>query len=165
MKRVKFIITVAILLFSFGCSSALVSYIAVREERFRSEATQCDRIKLPLDEESRSRLFNFFKAGGDKDRIGTEIVDPSAEMHYAPLLDMLSSPHHLRTEDLMEKHVFKDWFSDTVVRQVIDAREESPPIIEPIAVTDGKYWWIFFHHHGKLTELLVVKAIPHQMER
>lgn len=165
MKRLRSLITVVVLLVSLGCSSVRVAYVPVREARFRSEVTQSERIKLPLDEQTRSRLIGFLSAGGDNDRIGVELVDPDAVSHYTPLLEMLSNANNLSLEDLTEKHTFMNWFSDVVVRQVIDAREESPPLIDPVAVTDGKYWWIFYHHHKKLAELLVIKAIPRHMDR
>jgi hypothetical protein len=166
MMKAKGGLIAAILLLSISaCSPRPVTYVAVREQRFRSEVKPGDRIKLPLTVESRDRLLKFFRAGGDTDRIGTEIVDPEAEKRYAPLLDLLSDSQNLALEGLTEKHIFRKWFSGPLIRQVVDAREESPPIIEPVAVTDGKYWWIFYPHQKRLTELLVVKAIPAKMKR
>jgi hypothetical protein len=165
VKRVASFIIIFILFAGLGCATVPSTYVAVREARFRSEVSRDDRISLPLDEGSRKRLITFLKAGGDKDKIGMEIVDPDAESHYTPLLDLLSDPDKLNLEDLTERQTYKSWFSDGIVRQVIDAREDSPPVIDPVAVSDGKYWWIFYHRHKKLTELLVVKGIPAKQER
>ena len=154
-----------VLLVAAGCSARPVTYVTVREAKFRTEVNRSDRLKLPLTGDSRERLLRFFKAGGDTDRLGREIADPEAEKRYSPLLDMLSDPRNLALEDLTEKQTFKNWFSKRPIRQVIDAREEAPPAIDPVAVTDDKYWWIFYHHQKKLVELLVVKASPTRMKR
>lgn len=164
MTKYKLFVAVALLV-SSGCSPRPVSYVTVREAKFRTEVSKTDRLKLPLNNESRERLLRFFKAGGDTDRIGSEIADPEAEKRYAPLLDKLSNPQNLTLEDLTEKQTFKQWFSRRPTRQVIDSREEAPPAIDPVAVTDDKYWWIFYQHQKKLVELLVVKAIPTGMKR
>jgi hypothetical protein len=157
---------VAVLVFGiWSCYTAPVAYVPVRETRFRSETTKTKRIQLPLTAESRGRLLTFFRAGGDNDRIGGEVVDPEAEKRYAPLLDLLGDPRNLALEDLTEKDTYRSWFQSPAIRQVIDAREESPPVIAPVAVTDGKYWWVFYHRHKRLAELLVIKAIPREMKR
>ena len=165
MKKFTFLLVVILLLSNISCSSVQVPYVAVREAKFRSERTQSERIKLPLTIESRKRLIDFLKAGGNTGLIGKEIVDPGAERHYAELLNMLSDTQNLSLQDLTENETFSDWFPDIPIRQVIDAREEAPPIIDPVAVTDGKYWWIFYHRHKQLIELLVIKAIPHEIKR
>jgi hypothetical protein len=68
---------VAVLVFGiWSCYTAPVAYVPVREARFRSETTKTERIQLPLTAESRERLLTFFRAGGDTDRIGGEVVDP-----------------------------------------------------------------------------------------
>jgi hypothetical protein len=165
MKKFTFLLVTILLLGNIGCSSGQVPYVAVREAKFRTERTQSERIKLPLTTESRRRLIDFLKAGGNTSLIGKEIADPGAERHYERLLNMLSDTRNLSLQDLTEKQTFKDWFPDIPIRQVIDAREDAPPIIDPVAVTDGKYWWIFYHHHKQLIELLVFKAIPREIKR
>lgn len=156
---------IILLLTVWGCATAPVTYVPVRETRFRSEVTRAERIQLPLVAESRARLMAFFRAGGDTDRVGREIIDPDAQTRYPPLLDLLSDRQNLAVEELTEKETYRKWFVGPVIRQVIDAREDSPPAIDPIAVTDGKYWWIFYHRRKHLTELLVIKAIPRTLER
>jgi len=164
MTKYKLFIAIVVLVVS-GCGGRPVTYVTVREAKFRTEVSRTDRLKLPLNGESRERLLRFFKAGGDTDRIGREIADPEAEKRYTPLLDKLSDPQNLSLEDLTERQIFKSWFAGRPIRQVIDSREEAPPAIDPIAVTDERYWWIFYHHQKKLVELLVVKAIPMRMKR
>ena len=164
MTKYKVFIAIALLLAS-GCGGRPVTYVTVREAKFRTEVSRSDRLKLPLDSESRERLLRFFKAGGDTDRIGREIADPEAENRYTSLLNRLSDPQNLSLEDLTDKQTFKSWFAGRPIRQVIDSREEAPPAIDPIAMTDDRYWWIFYHHQKKLVELLVVKAIPTRMKR
>jgi hypothetical protein len=164
MSKCKLFLATGLLIVA-GCSARPVTYVTVREAKFRTEANRSDRLKLPLSIESRERLLRFFRAGGDTDRIGRDIADPEAENRYTPLLDKLSDPQSLSLEDLTEKQTFKNWFAKRPIRQVIDAREDAPPAIDPVAVTDDKYWWIFYHHQKKLVELLVVKAIPTTMKR
>jgi hypothetical protein len=164
MTKRKLILALGLLLVA-GCNARPVTYVTVREAKFRTEVNRGDRLKLPLSPESRERLLRFFKAGGDTDRIGREIADPEAEKRYTPLLEKLSDPGNLSLEDLTEKQTFKIWFAKPPIRQVVDAREEAPPAIDPVAVTDDRYWWIFYQHQKKLVELLVVKAIPPRMKR
>jgi hypothetical protein len=163
--RSSVVLVTALVLTLVGCCPVHVAYVPVREARFRSEATKQDRLQLPLTPESRERLLAFLRAGGDTDRLGQEIVDPEAERRYAPLLDLLADPRTLTLANLTEKGTYRAWFPGPVVRQVIDAREEAPPAIDPVAVTDGRYWWVFFPRHQELKELLVIKAIPTTRDR
>jgi hypothetical protein len=165
MVRFRSLVVAVLVLAAWSCGTAPVAYVPVREARFRSETTKTERIQLPLSAESRERLLRFFRAGGDTDRIGSEVVDPEVEKRYAPLFDLLSDPQNLALEELTEKETYRSWFQGPAIRQVIDAREESPPVIDPVAVTDGKYWWVFYHRHKRLAQLLVIKAIPRHMER
>jgi hypothetical protein len=148
-----------------ACSQRPVTYVAVPEGEFRTEKTKSDRIKLPLNAESREKLLKFLKAGGDANNVGLNIVDPQAEAHYSALLAALADPNNLALENLTSRQTFKRWFPKPPIRQVVDAREEAPAILEPVAVSDGKYWWIFYQHQKRLTELLVVKAVQASMKR
>ncbi len=165
MKGSRRLLITALALTLGGCFTPEVAFVPVREARFRSEVTSQERIRLPLTAESRGRLLKFFQAGGDTDRIGRDIADPEAETRYSPLLDLLSDPRYLTLADLTEKDTYRAWLQGEVVRQVIDAREESPPTIDPVAMTDGKYWWVFFHRRRELKEILVIKALPSRMPR
>src|SRR5205809_7114556 len=99
MTKYKLFIAIVVLIVS-GCNARPVTYVTVREAKFRPEVSRTDRLKLPLDGESRERLLRFFKAGGDTDRIGREIADPEAENRYTSLLNRLSDPQNLSLEDL-----------------------------------------------------------------
>jgi hypothetical protein len=120
-------------------------------------------LTLPLDDAGRTRLLRFIRAGGDTDRIGSEVVAPDAEERYAGLLALLADGSHLALPELLEGSSYQQWFGNSRIRQVIDAREESPPIVDPVAASDGKYWWIFFVHKKQATSLLVVKALSSQL--
>jgi len=162
--KAKLVATVLLLSLS-ACTQRPVSYVAVPEAEFRTERARSDRIKLPLGADSRDKLLKFLKAGGDVNNIGVNIVDPQTESRYAELLAALADPNKLALEDLTSKQTFRKWFPKPPIRQVVDAREEGPPAVEPLAVTDGRYWWIFYQHQRRLTELLVVKAVLTGMKR
>jgi hypothetical protein len=153
----SFLVAVSLTL---GACCTSVAYVPVREERFRSEVCGCDRLRLPLSDDDRKRLVRFLRAGGDTDRIGSEVVVPDAEDRYGGLLALLADRERLTLPELLEGTFYSTWFGDVRIRQVIDAREESPPIMDPVAATDGKYWWIFYLEGKKAQHLLVVKALP-----
>jgi len=143
-----------------------VRYVPVREARFRTETARSERLQLPLTAAGREKLLAFLRAGGDSDRIGNTLVDPAAETHYGPLLDRLAASAPLTLDDLTEKRTLRPWLAGRVLRQVIDAREESPPAINPVAVGDGRYWWVFYQRQKRLVELLVtLSAEPRKPQR
>ena len=157
-RRARFaIFAVAVLI--AACPSP-VPYVAVPEARFRSEDTRQKRLQLPLDASAREKLATFLEAGGDTDNVGSNVVDPAARSRYAPLLDRLSDPRFLAFEDLTERSSYDAWFTGRRLRQVVDAREKAPAVVDPVAASDGHYWWIFYSRHKRLAELLVVRAIP-----
>ena len=141
-----------------GLAACHARYVPVREARFRTEMTRGERLQLPLTAPAREKLLRFLRAGGDTGRIGNTLVDPTAEARYGPLLDRLADPTPLTIADLTEKRALKKWLSGAVLRQVIDAREESPPAMSPVAVADGRYWWIFYPRQKRLVELLVTRT-------
>ncbi|MGA2326598.1 MAG: hypothetical protein ABSH05_09965 [Bryobacteraceae bacterium] len=148
---------------TLGLAACHVRYVPVREARFRTELARNERMPLPLTAAGREKLLRFLRAGGDVDRVGNTVADPAAEVHYGPLLDRLADSPLLTLEDLTEKQTLRKWLPGPVLRQVIDAREESPPAISPVAVGDGRYWWIFYPRHQRLAELLVtLSADPRQ---
>lgn len=142
-KRPSLLVVTILALTLGGCCPAQVAYVPVREARFRSEATKQERIQLPLTAESRERVVRFLRAGGDTDRLDEDIADPEVEARYAPLLDLLADPRNLTLADLTEKETYRAWFRGPVIRQVIDAREEAPPAIDPVAV-------IGHTHHARI---------------
>jgi len=178
-RRSRFVMLALVILSISACTPKPVSFVAVRESRFRCEGEHGERIKLPLSPESRERLMKFFKSNGDNLSVST-IADPDAERKYRDLLDALGDSRNLVLGDDMSKHIFCDVAAELCrhtnlfakrqnIRQVIDAREKSPPKIDPITVNDEAYWWVFSHHqvnHQNLfTEVLVMKAIPLRMKR
>lgn len=159
MKVRRFWIAAVLVVGLAGCCH--VRYVPVREARFRTETARSGRLQLPLTAAGRAKLLGFLRAGGDSDRVGNTLVDPTAETHYGPLLDRLAEPAPLTLDDMLEKRALRQWLPGPVLRQVIDAREESPPAISPVAVGDGRYWWIFYQRQKRLVELLVtVSAEP-----
>jgi hypothetical protein len=145
---------------SLSACCRTVAYVPIREARFRSEITAQDRLSLPLTAADKDRLMAFLRAGGDTDKVGMEVVLPDVPRKYGTLLTRLADEAHLSLTDLTEGTAYNEWFGDLRIRQVIDAREESPSVIDPVAVSDGRFWWIFYVQHRRLTGLLVVKAIP-----
>lgn len=179
-RQSALLMMISLLLLSISaCTPKPVAYVAVREARFRCEGEQGERIKLPLTPESRDRLLKFFRSGGVSDSVST-LADPEAEKKYRPVLDSLSDTNNLILGDDLSRHVFCEvavemcrrtsWFAKRQsIRQIIDARETGPPKIDPVAVMDDSYWWVFSHRqvNGQhvFTELLVMKAVPLRMKR
>jgi hypothetical protein len=175
----RWLLIVTLLVSFSACAPRPAVYVAVRESRFRCEGERGERIKLPLSPESRERLMTFFRNKGDNLSIST-VADPEAERKYRDVLDSLGDSRNLVLGDDLSKHVFCDVAVELCrhtslfaklqnIRQVIDARQKSPPILDPIAVNDQTYWWVFSHHQvnhqNLLTEILVMKAVPLRMKR
>lgn len=153
----------ACLLVWAGCA-ARSAPVAVPEQQFRSEEALSDRIALPLTAESRLALTRFLRAGGNRDDIGSNAVDPDAEARYKALLDLLQNPQGMTTADLADGTVLRARFHGKPERRVVDAREEAPVFPLPYALSDGRYWWVFFHQERKLTGVLVFKAASKRIE-
>ena len=84
----------------------------------------------------------------------------NSSLEITEVLDRLSDGRFLALADITDRDTYGTWFCGPTIRQVVDAREKSPPTIDPVAVTDGRYWWIFYHQKKELKWLLVVKAVP-----
>lgn len=158
MNRVKLPIATLLLVLIAGntlntVKSAVIQSVAVREKRFRSEVLQ-----LPLTDESRIQLIQFLIAGGDRNKIGTVIVEPQEVVNvYEPLLKYLSNSNNLTLKDLSSQYRFRNYFKE-ISRDVIDANQPDIIYPPPIAGKRGRYWWIFYHSQNYLTKLLVVRA-------
>ncbi len=143
-----------------GCPQpeGVAPYVAVREAEFRTEVSAADRIQLPLDAAGRQRLRQFLQAGGDTRRYGQGVVDPGAGEHYAGLLAWLSQD---RTLDDLSRRALRPWFVTGPVFQVVDARERyALSDTQVAAMSDGTYWWVFFHPRSKhLDQLLVTRVV------
>lgn len=138
-----------------------ITVVAVPEGRFRTETTREDRLRVPLNAEDRDRLLRFLRAGGDRQRPSTVIVDPRAEAHYKGLLNLLEDPQ-LTILQFEATPVFHGLHTD----QIIDSRNESPPTNHrPIACTDGAYWWIAYPEGDHITGILVTRSLLEHPEQ
>jgi len=153
-------ILLLLLLALTGCrtSSTVAPYVVVREAQLRTERSTNDRLVLPLREKDKTRLSEFLAAGGNTQLTDDAIADPSAARRYLPLITRLT--RRVTFDELMSPDL-KHYFAKGPVYQVIDARESFPlSDTQVVALSDGTYWWIFFHPHSKLMErLLVTRAI------
>ena len=164
MNRKLFLAAVLTLSIS-ACIRRPVPVAIVREAPLRTETQPSDRIALPLNDASQARLIDFLEKGGDIRR--PDLVDPKAQKHYLPLLRLLSSAGHLASDELTgtTKKTFQQWFPKPFTDQVIDARNAVPPSTGVAAVSDGRYWWIFYIRDGRLAELLVTQVIGYRPAR
>jgi hypothetical protein len=159
-------------LLSGGCSTTPPS-VAVREAVHRSEQSSTNRVALPLTAETREFLVKFLASGRNPglDADGT-LADPQATARFGGLLDLLSADT-LAVSNLIADAkfhaapAFKPWFPKPALRQVIDAREDFPPPLQPYAFLDvtGRHWWVFYHRQKRVTHVLVTRATPEKMER
>jgi len=165
---------VLVLACTVALSACAAKYAVVRESLFRSEESKQDRIVLPLDDKSAKALVGFLAAGIRRDVDGSSANrNPTDDRVYGTLLQALRSSENLEV-DLSKsgRH-----FCDIAVKlcghtelfrgrpatfDVIDAREHQPAVPYPIAVSDGRFWWVFYHHQDKdgrdtLQKLLVTR--------
>ena len=162
MRQRRFFLVLVVLLAVAGCCHMQAQFVAIPEAVSRSEVQPSERIALPLTPQSRDLLLRFLRAGGNRTRMASNtLVDPAAAQHYGGLLDLLGQPENLTVANLTQGSAFRPWFPSGPIRQVIDARNEAPPAVQPFALLDlqGEYWWIFDHSHGQLTRLMVIKAM------
>jgi hypothetical protein len=141
-------------------SQAIPETVAVREAQARS-----DDLTLPLTPDARSALLAFLRAGGNRDFLDEPPQVPDADARYGALLDLLAAPETLKP-DALTNGTYQRWFSHAPIRQVIDARQEAPPALNPpYAMTDGPYWWVFHRgDDGTLSTLVVFKAVTKREE-
>ena len=151
-----------------GCGTTRPAFVPVPETVFRSETNSSDRLALPLTPGASGALLRFLCAGGNRDNLADNtLVDPTARTHYGPLLELLGHAENLAATNLTAGAGFARWFPQPAVRQVVDAREDAPPAIQPYALLDdqGRYWWVFYPRHQQLLQLMVIKAMPAKMKR
>ena len=156
-----------------GCCSVPPPSVAVREAIHRSELAGTNRVALPLTANARAFVLEFLSSGRNPAlEPDATISDPQAGPRYAGLLDLLGGTS-LAVSNLVadpQFHAtaaFKPWFPKPALRQVIDAREDFIPPVQPYAFLDatGRHWWVFYHRQKQLTHVLVTRATPTQMER
>jgi hypothetical protein len=150
-----------LLMAAAGCclqSDRVAPYVAIREAQFRAEEPGNDRIALPLDAAGRECILKFIRAGGDTRTYETGVVDLGADQRYAGLLDWLARD---RTLDDLSSSELKPWFVAGPVFQVVDARERyALSDTQVAALSDGFYWWVFYHPRSKhLDQLLVTRVV------
>ncbi len=168
MKLPCLLCIVAVAVCLAGCCTPRTAFVPVPETVFRTETNSFDRLALPLTAAEGDSLLRFLRAGGNRDNLtDNTFVDPTAGTHYGPLLELLSHAENLAATNLTTGSEFARWFPHPPVRQVMDAREDAPPAIQPYALLDdqGKYWWIFYPRHQQLLQLMVIKAVPANVKR
>jgi hypothetical protein len=115
------------------------------------------RIALPLDSAGPTELEKSLRSGLNPSNAADNIAtDANAPAFYASLLDLLGKPASLSG---LSTPAFKKWFPGTMVMQVVDARDlVSLQNHGPVALSDGRYWWIFYRNtQDQLTGVMVVK--------
>ena len=156
-----------------GCCSMPPPSVAVREAVHRSELASTNRVALPLTPGTRAFVLEFLSSGRNPALGGDgTISDPEAGPRYAGLLDLLSGgslavSNHLADQKFHAAPAFKPWFPKPALRQVIDAREDFTPPLQPYAFLDaaGRHWWVFYHRQKQLTHVLITRATPARIER
>ena len=161
------------ILLAAGCCSIQTPAVSVREAIHRSELASTNRIVLPLTPQSREFVLQFLRSGRNPVLEGdATISNPGAEQEYAGLLNLLGNGS-LAVSNLVADQkfnataAFKPWFPSPAVRQVIDAREEYVPAVQPYAFLDtqGRHWWVFYHRQKRLTHVLITRTSPAAKER
>jgi len=156
-----------------GCCSTPPASVAVREAIHRSEQSSTNRVALPLTPASRAFLIQFLASGRNPslEADGT-VADPRAATRFGGLLDLLSADalavsNVIADATFRAAPAFRPWFPKPALRQVIDAREDSPPALQPYAFLDvtGRQWWVFYHRQKRLTHVLITRATPDKLER
>jgi hypothetical protein len=137
-----------------------ISAVPVPPEDSRWEKAQADRIHLPLtNPDERKELVTALTYGLNREnQTRHRATDPNAERTYGALLDFLGKDHNIGELDQPQA---RKLLAGPVVKQVVDARDTSTPKPEesPVAVSDGRYWWIFYPgDNGRLKGVMVVKV-------
>jgi hypothetical protein len=118
------------------------------------------RYTLPLDGPNRDELVQRLTYGlNERNRIDHLGADSDVKVSYEKSLGLLAEPNHLLRKDLEDPR-YKAWLSGPLLKQVVDARDPSPPddLHAPVAASDGRYWWIFYpDEHDRLTAVMAVK--------
>lgn len=169
LLKTGFIVFILVILFIYaGCKSNptySISFITVRGANFR-----VGPLKLPLEKEGEKAILSFLARGGV--RSINDFVDAGAEQHYKELFKLLADEKFLYTSKFRKEGKIDEvsaaltkWFYKTIIYQLIDATKKKPLSPNPMCMTDGKYWWVFYldskkQEKGdfKVIELLVTAA-------
>jgi UDP-2,3-diacylglucosamine pyrophosphatase LpxH len=130
--------------YTVGFSKYTLPFVTVREADFR-----CGPVDLPLTEESRGKIATFLQRGGNWGN--DEFLDSNSPAYYDKLLDLLSDPKFLHSSNFRQETAIdqvsaqmKPWFHSPIIYQIVDGTKKHPLVPNPICVSDGKYWWIFY---------------------
>jgi len=134
-----------------------------------AEKISNEHVRLPLEDAAvRKKLEAFLCGGGDTRKSDNGVCsDDSAPRRYKPLLDLLGRRQPFTTDDFLNKPTFKGWFHGNAVFGVVDARLPSPAAFPPLAVSDGRYWWVFYTEDGATFNRFTVflAAVPPRQAR
>jgi len=112
-------------------------------------------LQLPLSQNDSDRVVAFLNAN----------ADPGAARDYNGMLKMLRE-QSFKYEDILDKPLFKQWFTRVQTGGVVDARDTKPPAFPPIAAQSGHFWWVFQVHGHDLVGLTIFKeAVPKPQAR
>ena len=154
-----------------GCA---VKYAEVREEAFRSEKDKGSRIALPLNDASATNLVEFLHRL-DRDQMRPTGKSPDDDPVYGSLVRTLRDSNNLQVAALKPRSRFcqiavkicgqtRLFRGRSASLDVIDAREPKAVFPFPIAVSDGRFWWIFYHSQNEKGQdqfqKLLVTLIP-----
>lgn len=166
------VILLGLLLISCGCQTPKrsIPFIAMREANFR-----LGPIDLPLDKQERDNVLLFLQRGGNWEN--QDLTDLEAPAHYSGLLDRLSDPdflysHNFRDNTQIDRvaPAMRKWFHDPIIYQIVDASLDRPPVHNPMSISDGKYWWVFYTQResldsrdSKLVQLTITASLSKSM--
>ncbi|MCP5102840.1 MAG: hypothetical protein GY950_05660 [bacterium] len=154
-----------------GCGKA-TAFVVVRESDFR-----LGPVTLPLADTQKKEILVFLVKGGDHAQ--ENIVEPKAKKKYKDLLELLSKKKFLVSSNFVKdgkidnvSPKLEQWFGSPIVYQLIDATQKRPPVTNPLCMTDGKYWWVFYRWKEKgndadytITKLLITLRISKDLDQ
>jgi hypothetical protein len=164
------------LLQTAGCCVRRPAYVVMPWKEFQLNPP----VDLPLTPDGRGRLEKFFAKHGNNSLPDT--VPDVAQTDERQFLDALSDPANLTIDLSAPRKQFCDdaqalcrsapmFRKRPLVRQIVDAEKDRPkPSSQPLAVSDGNYWYIFdwktsADNRKTLTALKVVRDVDREVTR
>jgi hypothetical protein len=142
------ILSIVLVLVSSCSTKYNTAFVVVREADFR-----VGPVSLPLNQEDKEKIELFLLKGGDNSI--QDFVEPSANIMFQELFEKLADPGFLMIDNFRNpgeidkvSEIMRTWFEEPIVYQLIDATQKRPPLINPICMTDGRYWWVFYMGHN-----------------
>ena len=171
LSRIQLVFFLLFITFIYSNCCKQPAVVVVRESDFR-----LGPISLPLDDNEKKDIFTFLLKGGDQEQ--ENIVDPKAKKMYKDLLKLLSQKEFLTSKNFIKEGKIdrvstklSQWFKKRIVYPIIDATQKRPPIRNPISMTDGTYWWVFYRSkekddegHFVIIKLLITLRITKELE-